>query len=249
VQKPKVYEEQSISNWVMSEKLDGIRGYWDGKKLYTKNGHEIKTTKKFTHNFPPFPLDGELWSKRNDFEFIQNTVLDKIPSNNWEQLTYNIFEVPSTDGNFKVRLEKVQLWFETHPNKYIKIIPQIVCKDEIHLQEYLNKIIKLKGEGVIIKDPSEPYHTGRSSHILKVKKAQDMEGVVVGYTYRKNTKIIKSLMIKLDNQVLFNLGGGLSDNQRKYPPKVGENITFKYYGFTKNGKPRFASFLRVRKAE
>ena len=31
---PQVYSEQvNVSGWVMSEKLDGVRGYWDGKQL------------------------------------------------------------------------------------------------------------------------------------------------------------------------------------------------------------------------
>jgi DNA ligase-1 len=249
VQKPKVYKEQNITGWYMSEKLDGIRGYWDGKKLYSKNGNEIITPKNFTKNFPPFKLDGELWSKRDDFEFIQSTVLDKTPSNSWDKITYNIFEVPNAKGDFKSRLEKAKRWFTKYPNKNVNIIKQIKCKDEQHLLKYLDKIVALKGEGVIVKDASKLYHTGRSPYILKVKKAYDMEGIVVEYNYKKNSKIIKSLQIKLDNGIVFNLGGGLSDKQRLYPPKIGDMITFKYYGFTKNGKPKFASFLRVREEE
>ena len=249
VQKPKVYDEQDISGWYMSEKLDGIRGYWDGKNLYTKNGNLINTPKEFTKNFPPFALDGELWSKRDNFEFIQSIVLDKKPSSSWENITYNIFEVPNSKGNFKTRLEKARKWFEKYPNSNVNIIKQIVCKNEKHLLTYLDKIVKLKGEGIIVKDPSQPYHTGRSPYILKVKKAYDMEGIVIGYNYKKDGKTFKSLKLKLENSVIFNLGGGFSDKQRKEPPKVGDVVTFKYYGFTKNGKPKFSSFLRVREIE
>ncbi len=55
--------------------------------------------------------------------------------------------------------------------------------------------------------------------------------------------------MKIENNVIFNLGGGFSDNERLNPPKTGDIVTFKYYGFTKNAKPKFASFLRVRKKE
>jgi DNA ligase-1 len=249
VQKPKVYNDQNITGWYMSEKLDGIRGYWDGKKLYSKNQKEIITPKYFTKNFPPFALDGELWSKRDDFETIQSTVLDKVPSNTWKDITYNIFEVPEVKGDFKTRLEIAKKWFEEHPNKNVNIIKQIVCKDEEHLLNYLNEIVKLKGEGVIVKDPSKAYHTGRSPYILKVKKVYDMEGIVIGYNYRPNIKVLKSLKIKLENGVVFNLGGGFSNKQRTNLPKLNSMITFKYYGFTKRGKPKFASFLRVREVE
>ncbi len=248
VQKPQIYDEQNISGWLMSEKLDGIRGYWDGEKLYSKNGNPINAPKWFTANFPPFPLDGELWSKRDDFEAIQATVLDANPSKNWENITYNIFEVPEVKGDFLMRLQKAKEWFEIHPNPHINIIKQIVCKDEQHLQNYLNEIIALKGEGVVIKEGIEPYHTGRSPYILKVKKVQDMEGIAIGYNYDKKGKF-KSLKLKLDNGVIFNLGGGFSDKERETPPQLGKIVTFKYYGFTKNGVPKFASFLRVREKE
>ena len=33
------YKNQDISGWVMSEKLDGIRAYWDGKQLISRQGN------------------------------------------------------------------------------------------------------------------------------------------------------------------------------------------------------------------
>lgn len=74
-----------------------------------------------------------------------------------------------------------------------------------------------------------------------------MEGVVVGINISEKTKVLKSLTLKLKNGITFNLGTGFSKKKRKNPPKIGDLITFKYYGFTKYGKPKFASFLRVRK--
>jgi DNA ligase 1 len=249
VQKPKVYHNQEVTNWYMSEKLDGIRGYWNGKSFYTKNGNRLYPPKWFTNNFPPFALDGELWSKRADFENIQNIVLDKTPSSSWSQITYNIFEVPYTKGDFLQRLAKAQKWFETHPNKSVKIISQIKIKSTVHLEQFLDKIVSQKGEGVIVKEVSQPYHTGRSRWVYKVKKAYDMEGVVIGYNWRTDGYTLKSLRVKLASGVVFNLGGGLDDHERKLPPKIGESITFKYFGFTKNGKPKFASYMRIRKKE
>ena len=248
LQKPKIYQEyHNIDGWIMSEKLDGIRGYWDGKNLYTKNGNQINVPKNFTENFPPFELDGELWSKRDDFENIQSIVLDKKPSNNWNQIAYNIFESPNSKGNFLQRIKRIENWFLKYPNQNVRIIKQIKCENEIHLNKFLKQIVLLKGEGVIIKDGSKPYKEGRLSHVLKVKESYDMEGVVIGYNYRNKSKIVKSLIIKLPNEVIFNLGGGFTNKQRLNPPKIGDIVTFKYYGFTKYGKPKFASFLRVRK--
>jgi DNA ligase-1 len=203
--------------------------------------------KWFIKNFPDFELDGELWTKRDDFENIQNIVMDQKPSNYWENVTYNIFEVPNTKGDFFKRLDKAKFWFKTHPNKYVKIIKQIKIEDENHLNFYLEDIIKKKGEGLIIKDPTKDYHTGRTPHVLKIKNFQDMEGIVVGININEKTDLLKSLVIKLDNNITFNLGNGFTKEQRIKGFKIGTIVTFKYYGFTKYGKPKFASFIHERK--
>jgi len=247
LEKPNIYKNQVINNWLMSEKLDGIRAYWDGKILYTKNGNKIFTPKGFTNNFPPFELDGELWSKRDDFENIQSIVLDKTPSSKWSEITYNIFETPNTKGNFYVRLEKIKNWFNQNPNINVHIIKQIQCKNKKELNTFLEKIVLLKGEGVIIKNPTLEYINKRSKNSLKVKRHYDDEGIIQKINYVDHK--MKSLSIKLKNGISFNLGNGFTDKQRLNPPKIGEQITFKYYDLTKNGKPKFASFLRVREKE
>lgn len=250
LQKPKIYDKSKhiINGWYMSEKLDGIRAYWTGKELLSKNGNKIYAPNWFTKDFPPFELDGELWTKRDDFENIQNIVLDEKPSIKWEKLTYNIFEVPNTSGDFDKRLEKINSWLSNNPNKYIKVIPQKICKDETELNNFLKELLQLKAEGVIIKNPKKEYFIGRSDDILKVKSFYDDEGLVIGLNYSKNNEF-KSLKIKLNNGIIFNLGGGFSDTERKNPPKIGDIVTFKYYDLTKNNKPKFASFLRIRNKE
>ena len=250
LQKAKNYDnsKHNITNWYMSEKLDGIRAYWNGKELLSKNGNKIYAPNWFTKDFPPFELDGELWTRRDDFESIQNIVLDTNPSSKWEEITYNIFEVPNEKGNFDKRLEKIKSWLDKNPNKIIKIIPQLICKNETDLNIYLKELLDKKAEGIILKNPNLEYFTGRSENILKVKKFYDEEGLVIGLNYSKNGEF-KSLQLKLNNGIIFNLGGGFSDIQRKNPPQIGDIVTFKYYDTTKNGKPKFASFLRVRKKE
>jgi DNA ligase-1 len=249
LQKPKTYDKQKheIKAWLMSEKLDGIRAYWDGKDLYTKNGNKIYAPIWFTKDFPNFELDGELWTKRNDFENIQNIVLDKKPSSKWSEITYNIFEVPNAKGNFQERLSIIKNHLKQNPNNYLKIIPQIKCENQQHLEFYLQELLNKKAEGIIIKNPNIAYFKGRSDEILKVKKFQDDEGIVIGINYNK-TKF-RSLVVKQKNGIIFNLGGGFTDKQRLNPPKMGDIVSYKYYGFTKYNKPKFASFLRVRKEE
>lgn len=68
-----------ISEYWYSEKLDGIRAYWTGQHLVTRNGNRIYAPAWFTDPLPDYPLDGELWAGRGNFHLVQQTVLDKTP--------------------------------------------------------------------------------------------------------------------------------------------------------------------------
>ena len=250
LQKPRIYSDgQDVTGWVMSEKLDGIRGYWDGSKIVTRKGRVLNPPPWFTKNFPPFELDGELYSKRDDFQFIQSVVLDDQPGKGWDKITYHIFEVPNQAGDFFQRLEKATAWFATHPNPSVKIIAQIPVTSMPDLDNFIKKMATLGAEGVIVKNPEKAYHTGRSPHILKIKEARDMEGKVIAINPGKGKykDAMGSLTIRLENGIEFNLGTGFTDETRQYPPPIGSEVTFKYYGLTKKGIPKFASFLRIRK--
>ena len=48
----------NIEHYYISEKLDGVRGYWTGKQLLTRQGNPIPVPDWFTENFGPIPLDG-----------------------------------------------------------------------------------------------------------------------------------------------------------------------------------------------
>jgi len=249
LQKAGVYTgKEDITGWVMSEKLDGIRGYWDGKRLLTRKGVHLHPPPWFIKNFPDFELDGELWSTQGKFEFIQSVVLDTTPGPGWENIHYHIFEVPNTAGTFFERLDRAKQWFNSHPADHVRVIPQILIHSRSDLDRFFLEVASRGGEGVIVKDPDKPYHTGRSAHVLKVKKARDMEGLVIGINKGKGKyeNAMGSLTLKLGNGVVFKLGTGFTDAVRNNPPAVGTTVTFKYHGFSKNGVPKFASFLRVR---
>jgi DNA ligase-1 len=241
----KVYKDQNITGWVMSEKLDGIRAYWDGKNLYFRSGKKINAPKWFTKNYPPFPVDGELWTKRGDFENISSIVRDKTPSKKWREIKHYIFEVPFAKGDLFQRLQKVKPYLNNH----LKLIKQIKVKNKAKLQGFLKSIEKKGGEGVVVRDPNAPYIAKRTSKALKVKSFLDKECKVIAYQDGKGKYkgLVGSLVCQLPNGTIFKIGSGLSDNLRKNPPKIGKIITFKYKEMTKYGKPKFPIFLRVRK--
>ena len=239
------YKDQNITNWVMSEKLDGVRAYWDGKHLISRGGKIIHAPKWFLKGYPPFAIDGELWSKRGDFENIVSIVRSKTPSKRWQQITHNIFEVPNAKGDLFKRLSKLK----PYQNRYIKIIPQRKIKNKQELVKFLREVEQKGGEGVVVRDPKAPYIAKRTNKALKVKSFFDAECKVIELYNGKGkyANMLGSLLCELPNGVKFKIGSGFSDIQRKKPPKIGDIVTFKYKSFTKNKKPRFPIFLRVRK--
>lgn len=251
--KPKLFllnnynKDINVTSWYMSEKLDGVRAYWNGEKLISRNGIVFTAPTFFTKDFPTHKLDGELWSKRGDFSNISSIVNTKSADARWSQLTYNIFEVPPStkenkDADLLQRLSLVKT------SKYLKIIKQIKVKDKKHLEEFLKSIEQKGGEGVVVRDGSLKYYTGRDNNSLKVKSYNDEECEVVGYKkgQGKYRGLVGSIVCKMDNKQIINIGSGLTNEQREKPPKIGAIITFKYYGSTSKGKPRFPVFLHER---
>ncbi len=238
---------QQVKGWLMSEKLDGVRARWDGHRLISRGGHIFAVPEWFTEGFPPFAVDGELWSKRGDFEHIVSIVRRKKPHAGWRQLTYQIFEVPDQTGGLLARLQILKDYLSMHPNTRIRIIKQTACHGQKHLRAHLKQLVALGAEGLVVRNPAAIYQTGRSSDALKVKKYLDTECTVVGYKAGKGklTGLTGALLCRMNNGTLTSIGSGLNQHLRSKPPALGQIITFKYYGLTKNGKPRHPVFLRL----
>ncbi len=246
---PKVYSaEVDVSGWLMSEKLDGVRGYWDGRQLLSKNGKRFYPPAAFVLDWPPFPVEGELWGGRSTFAETVSSVKKQQPHDGWLKLKFAIFDVPSSRGRFSERLARASDWFSVHPTPYAFVLPQITVRDSAHLQQELKRIETLGGEGLIVRRPDSYYSDGRTDEILKVKNCQDAEARVIAHLPGKgrNRGRLGALLVALDDGTQFKIGSGFSDNERESPPPIGELITFKYYGKHPSGIPRFPSFLRIR---
>ena len=240
--------EVDVSGWYMSEKLDGVRAYWNGSELLSRQGNAFAAPDWFTADLPPFELDGELWTAPGEFEAIVSIVSRDRPPSGWRRITYNIFEVPNAPGDFDARLAKLRDYLEEHPAGPVRIIAQVECRDREHLLAMLAEVEARGGEGLVVRNPRARYQTGRNAAAMKVKSFDDMEGKVVGYRAGtgKYAGKIGSLQVEIPGGIRFYIGSGLKDRDREKPPPLGSIVTFKHQGFTRSGKPRFASFLRVR---
>lgn len=237
------------TGWWMSEKYDGVRGYWDGRRMLTRQGEVISLPGELRAALPDFPLDGELWAGRGGFEATLATVRDTVPGPGWSSIRYLVFDAPGQPGPFEMRMAAVARWLREHATARVTAVTQVRCTGEAHLQAFLADVEHRGGEGVMLRAAGSPYVGGRSEYLRKLKSFEDTEAVVRGYNpgRGKYTGMTGSLVVELPNGKRFAVGTGLSDAERRTPPPIGSTITFKHQGWTRTGKPRFPVFWRVRK--
>ncbi|MDX9766970.1 MAG: DNA ligase [Ectothiorhodospiraceae bacterium] len=236
------------SGWWLSEKYDGVRGYWDGRQMLTRSGEVIVLPDGWRAALPPFPLDGELWAGRGRFGDTLSAVRSAQPGPGWDDIRYLIFDAPAQQGPFERRMDVVKRWLATHPSSRIAVVAQTRCTGREHLERMLDAIEAQGGEGVMLRAAGSPYEVGRSAHLRKYKRFDDAEAKVVGYKpgQGKYADMVGSLQVELPDGTRFFVGTGLSDADRRDPPPIGSIISFKHQGWTRHGKPRFPIYWRVR---
>ena len=94
-----------VAEYWVSEKLDGVRGRWDGAQLWTRGGHVITPPDWYTAGWPQVPMDGELWTGRGDFERVSGIVRRHPPDDaDWRDLQFRVFDLPEHGGPFDARV-------------------------------------------------------------------------------------------------------------------------------------------------
>lgn len=278
----------NVQEFVMSEKLDGVRALWNGKQLLTRSGRVIKAPSCFIEHFPPFSLDGELWIGRGEFEkalaLVQKDCThcpcsrDKeAKDSSWDRAKYYVFDVPMCDVlESKVpkntpknqreqsaedahctlfeRLKVLESYLASAPTIPISIIKQEPIASEKQLFKRLQELSEQGAEGLVLRRVLAPYERTRSPNALKLKAYSDAECKVVAHNTGKGKYAGKLGSLTCEQETAtkdtprlmrFKIGSGFSDKERQDPPPLGSIITYKFYGTTKNGLPRFAVFHRI----
>jgi DNA ligase-1 len=140
-------KKHSIGGWFASEKLDGMRCFWDGgitrgmnsvevpwantekdfrlkeqviaTGLWSRYGKVVRAPEWWVARLPNFPLDGELWTGRGEYQKLMSIVKDHDGGQAWDNVKYLAFDVPSScvfcDGvisnkNYKKSFKGVENW-------------------------------------------------------------------------------------------------------------------------------------------
>ncbi|MBT7307085.1 MAG: DNA ligase [Gammaproteobacteria bacterium] len=246
----KVYRSSiDLSNWWVSEKLDGVRAIWDGKALHFRSGRPIYAPVWFTQDFPPQPLDGELWMGRGTFERLSGVVRKQNPvEREWRAVRYKVFELPEAEGTFTQRIQQMEQWVQQAAPPWLQLVEQRRVESEAALMQWLDEVTTQGGEGLMLHYADSLYHGGRSNDLLKLKSWRDAEATVVEILpgKGKNKGRMGALLVESREGVRFRIGSGFSEEERQNPPQRGALVTFKYTGTTRRGLPRFPSFMRIR---
>lgn len=238
-----------VSRYLVSEKFDGVRALWDGKTLRFRSGRQVIAPAWFTAKLPATPLDGELWLARGTFDELSGIVRKAQPvDGEWHRVGYLIFELPDAPGTFAERYARIVELVRQTNWPPLQAVEQVRVATKRALDAKLAATVKHGGEGLMLHLADAPYVTGRSDVLVKMKPLRDTEGVVVAHLPGKGkyTGMMGALHIKMPDGRSFKLGTGFTDAARKNPPPVGSSVTYTYRELTKNGLPRFASFLRIR---
>jgi DNA ligase 1 len=68
-----------VARYLVSEKLDGVRAFWDGREMLSRSGQRIEAPSWFSERLPAQALDGELWMARGRFEALSAAVRRRRP--------------------------------------------------------------------------------------------------------------------------------------------------------------------------
>ncbi len=242
-------QKHDLDDYYLSEKLDGVRAYWNGKTLSSRNGHVFAAPSWFVDSLPDTPLDGELWGGRQTFDKVSGIVRRIRPHNGWRSVKFMVFELPNGSGDFSARYKSMQELRMDNTSKYWGVVEQRAAPNSLSgLQKMLVRLDAAGGEGFMLKLKTAAYRSGRSDDLLKLKLKNDAEAIVVAHHKGKGrlAEHMGSITVEMENGTRFKIGSGFTDLQRQDPPPIGSLITYKYNGLTKNGKPRFPVFWRIR---
>lgn len=213
---------------VMEPKLDGFRlqiviaGF--KVKTYTRTFHSatgklpaVETAmRELVAGLDGTVLDGEAvyidGHGKADFNFtarVMGSHLGPAVSKQREHgylsfMAFDILMVKGTDVRhlpFQDRRRLLEQTLRLFESDYIALTPQAPCSDAQH-----RFYTEMYGEGSVVKDLRAPYKAGRSKAMLKWKKVQDEDVVIMGYVPGKG---------KFANQVGAVVYGQIKDGQLK----------------------------------
>lgn len=276
------------TEFILTEKLDGVRCVYVSTvngKFFSRQGQAFEGLIELEDECKNLPLgfayDGELLLENNnnlDSKDLYRETMKVVSSDKEKRnIIFNIFDMIPIEDFYKgycnipaeIRKRNISDLFFTpiweinkKSFKYIKEVEVLYQGDNKQvIEEYLNKITKVGGEGVMINIAQAPYECKRSKNLLKVKKMQtaDVRVIALEPGTGKNYNKLGALRVEFigpDNKIYTcSVGSGLSDEDRlifwNHPELIEDKIIeIQYFEISSNQNGgyglRFPVFKHIR---
>lgn len=243
------------SNYYVSEKYDGWQAVWDGSDKFTTNTGKrtFKPPKEWSSLLPQgISIAGELIIEGKQATDVATLTTSK---GEWKKVKFMAFDIPGMkEESFRVRTNELKRIVKEQCRQFSNCpmiyVDQKVYKTGKEIYNRWKDVLKKGGEGLVLTDPDSKYRPmKRSNDRVKLKGREDTEGVIQSFNVSDGK--LKSIVLKLDNGNVFNLGIGFSNKERNEYSKIfkkGEKIKFSYRSISSGGKPKEARFVGKRHA-
>lgn len=249
-------ETKNPEGFWLSEKLDGVRAWWNGEKMFARSGRAWNPPKWFKDKLPKdLHLDGELWMKRDAFDETSG-ICRRTDSDNWDLINLMVFDVTNVPLPYEERLkllrsrlpngEQTPDYIQEEANQdrggKICVLPAVKCEGKKHFNELMKQVLDKGGEGLMLREPGSMYEAGRSKSLYKHKLWYDAEALVVGHEYGQgeHTGRMGACKVKMQSGRIISVGSGFSNAQRNaWQPLVGMIIRYRFQELSHDGSPRF----------
>ena len=156
---------EDLAGWLVGEKLHGCRVFWDGSRLWTRGGCEVRIPHGWAEALPGARLDGELWAGYGGFKTA-------MLATNYGRFTpavrLMVFDVDGP-GGFAERQDAARRLVDGLD--FAEIVTHVPCPSTAAAIERMRDVQAAGGEGLIARYPGNRYRPGRTREILKLKLA------------------------------------------------------------------------------
>lgn len=155
---------EDLTGFVLSEKFDGCRAFWDGERLWSRGGMSPTIPAEWAAALPGIPLDCELYDGIGGVYRCGSALrYGRFTST----MRLVVFDAPASAGDYTARMRVAK--DALAGSSAVEVAELVICRDNSHALQIMRGIQARGGEGVMARAPSISYMPGRTREILKVK--------------------------------------------------------------------------------
>ncbi len=152
----------NITDYLASEKLDGVRAFWTGHEFMTRHGNVLNVPAWFKAGMPNARLDGELWMGNGTFAELQSAMQRK--GGDWRGIRFMIFDMAVLRV---ATTERIKALAELSLPAHCATIKHTSLTSHAELDAMESEIVNNGGEGICLRHKDEFY---RPNNFIKVKR-------------------------------------------------------------------------------